>query len=85
MGGNSKTCLVLTCSPHSTNETETLNTLRFGQTAAKMINLPKVNKEDTIPELQAKVVLLNKDKIKLISRVRYLENQLQLITGTLPE
>ena len=30
LGGNSKTCLIITCSPHTDNEQETLSTLRFG-------------------------------------------------------
>ena len=30
LGGNSKTCLVITCSPHPYNDMETLSTLRFG-------------------------------------------------------
>lgn len=30
LGGNSRTCLVITCSPHPFNEMETLSTLRFG-------------------------------------------------------
>lgn len=30
LGGNSKTCLIITCSPHPFNDQETLSTLRFG-------------------------------------------------------
>lgn len=30
LGGNSKTCLIITCSPSRYNEAETLSTLRFG-------------------------------------------------------
>lgn len=30
LGGNSKTCLIITCSPSSFNEIETVSTLRFG-------------------------------------------------------
>lgn len=30
LGGNSKTCLIVTCSPHPYNEVETISTLRFG-------------------------------------------------------
>ena len=30
LGGNSKTCLIVTCSPHPFNDAETLSTLRFG-------------------------------------------------------
>ncbi len=30
LGGNAKTCLIITCSPSFYNECETLSTLRFG-------------------------------------------------------
>ena len=30
LGGNSRTCLIITASPHPYNEMETLGTLRFG-------------------------------------------------------
>lgn len=52
LGGNSKTCLIITCSPHTFNEQETLSTLRFGTRARSVKNAPKVNREYTIPELK---------------------------------
>lgn len=52
LGGNSKTCLICTCSPHPYNETETVSTLRFGSRARNIKNQPKVNREYTIPELK---------------------------------
>lgn len=33
LGGNSKTSLIITCSPSIFNEAETISTLRFGQRA----------------------------------------------------
>ena len=38
LGGNSKTCLIVTCSPHPFNEQETLSTLRFGANARNIKN-----------------------------------------------
>lgn len=38
LGGNSKTALIITCSPHPYNESETLGTLRFGQRARNIKN-----------------------------------------------
>ena len=38
LGGNSKTCLVVTCSPHPFNELETVSTLRFGTWARNIKN-----------------------------------------------
>ena len=55
LGGNSKTCLIITCSPSSFNEEETISTLRFGARAKKIKNKPKINKESTIEELMEKL------------------------------
>jgi hypothetical protein len=52
LGGNSKTCLIITCSPHPYNDQETLSTFRFGQRARSIKNNAKVNREYTIPELK---------------------------------
>jgi len=52
LGGNSKTCLVITCSPHPFNDQETLSTCRFGKRARSVKNNAKVNREYTIPELR---------------------------------
>ena len=52
LGGNSKTCLIVTCSPHPFNDQETLSTCRFGQRARSIKNNAKVNREYTIPELR---------------------------------
>ena len=60
LGGNSKTCLIITCSPSEYNESETLSTLRFGTRAKKMKNKPKINKEVTVQELKLKVEKLEK-------------------------
>jgi len=38
LGGNSRTCLIITCSPALYNEAETLSTLRFGQRARNIKN-----------------------------------------------
>lgn len=53
LGGNSKTTLIVTCSPHPNNLPETISTLRFGISAKKIKNTPKINKELTVAELQA--------------------------------
>ena len=37
LGGNAKTCLIITCSPSNYNEAESLSTLRFGL-RAKVLN-----------------------------------------------
>ncbi|CAG9319287.1 unnamed protein product [Blepharisma stoltei] len=67
LGGNSKTTLIIACSPHPYNEAETLSTLRFGIRAKSIKNKAKVNKEYTVAELKlmltkAKEEIMLKDK-----------------------
>jgi len=72
LGGNSRTCLIITCSPSMFNEPETLSTLRFGLRAKKVKNNAKVNKEFSIQELKNQVNTLEgqmnyfKDRIYLL-------------------
>jgi kinesin family protein 5 len=51
LGGNSKTTLIITCSPSPFNDLETLSTLRFGIRAKSIKNTPKINRELTVAEL----------------------------------
>eukprot|EP00301_Raphidiophrys_heterophryoidea_P027792 c9826_g1_i1.p1 GENE.c9826_g1_i1~~c9826_g1_i1.p1 ORF type:complete len:915 (-),score=281.95 c9826_g1_i1:193-2580(-) len=57
LGGNSKTCLVLACSPSSWNDAETLSTLRFGSRAKLIKNRATINQEFTAAQL--KLMLAN--------------------------
>jgi Kinesin motor domain len=50
LGGNSKTCLIITCSPSMYNLEETFSTLRFGMRAKSIKNKPRVNQERTVEE-----------------------------------
>jgi len=52
LGGNSRTTLIITCSPSPFNEMETVSTLRFGYRAKSIKNKPKINREFTVAELQ---------------------------------
>jgi len=61
LGGNSKTSLIITCSPSIFNEDETKSTLKFG-TRAKMIkNEAKVNKELSMKELKHMLAIAEKE------------------------
>ncbi|EKG15758.1 hypothetical protein MPH_07193 [Macrophomina phaseolina MS6] len=53
LGGNSRTTLVINCSPSSYNDAETLSTLRFGMRAKSIKNKAKVNAELSPAELKA--------------------------------
>ena len=78
LGGNSKTSLIITCSPSIFNEAETVSTLRFGIRAKQIKNKPKVNKEYTIAELK---LLLSKADAELARR----EQRIQQLERALTE
>eukprot|EP00747_Dinoflagellata_sp_TGD_P117080 gnl/TRDRNA2_/TRDRNA2_172530_c0_seq2.p1 gnl/TRDRNA2_/TRDRNA2_172530_c0~~gnl/TRDRNA2_/TRDRNA2_172530_c0_seq2.p1 ORF type:complete len:677 (-),score=177.21 gnl/TRDRNA2_/TRDRNA2_172530_c0_seq2:306-2336(-) len=59
LGGNSKTSLIITCSPSAFNEQETVSTLRFGQRAKMIKNVARVNHEWSTEEL--KLILEKKE------------------------
>eukprot|EP00462_Mataza_sp_D1_P017353 CAMPEP_0175160044 /NCGR_PEP_ID=MMETSP0087-20121206/23779_1 /TAXON_ID=136419 /ORGANISM="Unknown Unknown, Strain D1" /LENGTH=530 /DNA_ID=CAMNT_0016448201 /DNA_START=20 /DNA_END=1609 /DNA_ORIENTATION=- len=50
LGGNSKTCLIMACSPAHTEHEETLSTCRFGHRAKNIKNKPKINAEKSVKE-----------------------------------
>ncbi|KAH7135710.1 P-loop containing nucleoside triphosphate hydrolase protein [Dendryphion nanum] len=52
LGGNSRTTLIINCSPSSYNDAETLSTLRFGMRAKAIKNKAKVNAELSPAELK---------------------------------
>ena len=77
LGGNSKTCLIITCSPSIYNESESLSTLRFGERAKKIKNKPKINKEITVAELQKLVSQLKESLKQANARITQLENYIR--------
>mmetsp|Transcript_7168 Transcript_7168/g.15584 ORF Transcript_7168/g.15584 Transcript_7168/m.15584 type:complete len:682 (+) Transcript_7168:136-2181(+) len=85
LGGNAKTCLIITCSPSSFNEQETISTLRFGQRAKMIKNVVKVNLERSAEEL--KLLLEKKDQlvVELRSRLASLEHLLRSKGVPFPE
>jgi kinesin family protein 5 len=78
LGGNSRTTLIINCSPSSYNDAETLSTLRFGMRAKSIKNKAKVNAELSPAELKA---MLNKAKTQVTTFENYivsLEGEIQL-------
>ena len=63
LGGNFKTSLVVTCSPHSYHLEETLSSLYFGKRVKTIKNYVKVNIKYTYDELQ-KMVYELEEKLK---------------------
>ena len=80
LGGNSKTALIVTCSPHSYNISETISTLRFGVSAKNIKNKPKINREMTVAELQ---LLLEKSETKVLEKQKQVEFLEEYIRGDL--
>lgn len=74
LGGNSKTCLIVTCSPSIYNEAESLSTLRFGNRAKNIKNQPKINKELTVNELLLVIDGLEKKLAISLDRIKTLES-----------
>ncbi|OQE18206.1 hypothetical protein PENSTE_c018G08475 [Penicillium steckii] len=52
LGGNSRTTLIINCSPSSYNDAETVSTLRFGSRAKAIKNKAKVNAELSPAEMK---------------------------------
>jgi kinesin family protein 5 len=59
LGGNSRTTLIINCSPSSYNDAETVSTLRFGMRAKSIKNKAKVNAELSPAELKAQLKKAN--------------------------
>ncbi len=64
LGGNSKTCLIICCSPELSHSQESISTLRFGERAKCVQNHAVPNEEVSMYELQ---LLLNKALLEIES------------------
>lgn len=71
LGGNSRTTLIINCSPSSYNDAETLGTMRFGMRAKSIKNKAKVNAELSPAELK---MLLGKAKTQITTFENYIGN-----------
>ena len=68
LGGNSRTTLIVNCSPSSYNGDETLSTLRFGMRAKAIKNKAKINAELSPAELKS---LLKKAQTQVTTFEQY--------------
>ena len=73
LGGNSKTALIMNCSPAEYNVLETVSTLRFGTRAKRVRNKPVVNKERSMAEMKMLVEMKDREIARLQARVAELE------------
>ncbi|KAJ5662610.1 uncharacterized protein N7477_010226 [Penicillium maclennaniae] len=69
LGGNSRTTLIINCSPSSYNDAETISTLRFGVRAKSIKNKAKVNAELSPAEMKQ---LLRKAQSQMTSFESYI-------------
>ncbi|KAK9462128.1 P-loop containing nucleoside triphosphate hydrolase protein [Lipomyces oligophaga] len=76
LGGNSRTTLIVNCSPSSYNEQETLSTLRFGMRAKNIRNKPKINAEMSSAELKIQVRKLKNQGASQSAYITALESEL---------
>ena len=84
LGGNSRTTLIITCSPSPFNEAETLSTLRFGIRAKSIKNKPKINKEFTVAELQILLAKSEKIIMEKEARIKQLEDYIRSTGNNVP-
>lgn len=78
LGGNSRTTLIINCSPSSYNEPETLSTLRFGIRAKSIKNTARVNAELSPTELKGLLSKANVANGKYKTYIESLEAELAI-------
>ncbi|CAN9234011.1 kinesin heavy chain [Alternaria burnsii] len=78
LGGNSRTTLIINCSPSSYNDVETLGTLRFGMRAKTIKNKAKVNAELSPAELKAMLKKVQGQMTTFESYIGTLEGEVTL-------
>ncbi len=77
LGGNSRTTLIINCSPSSYNDAETLGTLRFGVRAKSIKNKAKINTELSPTELKQLLKKAQHQVTTYESYVTVLEGEVQ--------
>eukprot|EP01118_Nematostelium_gracile_P012658 TRINITY_DN4653_c0_g1_i1.p1 TRINITY_DN4653_c0_g1~~TRINITY_DN4653_c0_g1_i1.p1 ORF type:complete len:621 (+),score=131.39 TRINITY_DN4653_c0_g1_i1:155-2017(+) len=85
LGGNSKTTLIINCSPNSFNGPETLSTLRFGDKSKSIQNRAKVNQERTASELLFLLEQSRKENRQQSQYIGLLESEISKIKNHLGE
>jgi len=87
LGGNSRTTLIINCSPCSFNMDETVSTLRFGVRAKSIKNKARVNAELSPAELKALLKRAQADATKYQGYIAALEAELKIwrAGGKVPE
>lgn len=77
LGGNSRTTLIINCSPSSYNDAETVSTLRFGMRAKTIKNKAKINAELSPSELKRQLKIAQNQAMTFEKYVASLDSELQ--------
>ncbi|EFA80039.1 kinesin-1 [Heterostelium album PN500] len=92
LGGNTKTTLMITASPHVSNVEETISTLKFGSRAKTIKNTVKVNSQKSAAELLAIIGVLTKElsslkhySLSLEKLVEYMKSPEYIPGSPIPE
>lgn len=78
LGGNSRTTLIINCSPSSYNDAETVSTLRFGMRAKTIKNKAKINAELSPAELKRQLKIAQNQAMSFEKYIASLDFELQL-------
>jgi kinesin family protein 5 len=81
LGGNSRTTLIINCSPSSYNDIETVGTLRFGMRAKSIKNKAKINAELSPAELKAMLKKVQGQATTFENYIAALEGEVSLWRG----
>ncbi|KAG0255667.1 hypothetical protein DFQ27_006122 [Actinomortierella ambigua] len=87
LGGNSRTTLIINCSPSSFNDTETVSTLRFGMRAKNIKNKAKINQELSAAELKIMLKRVRAEALTFQQYISALEGEITIWRngGTVPK
>ncbi|KIX03207.1 uncharacterized protein Z518_06759 [Rhinocladiella mackenziei CBS 650.93] len=78
LGGNSRTTLIINCSPSSYNDAETVSTLRFGMRAKTIKNKAKINAELSPAELKRQLKIAQNQAMTFEKYIASVDSELQL-------
>lgn len=78
LGGNSRTTLVINCSPSSYNDQETVSTLRFGMRAKSIKNKAKINAELSPAELKRQLNSARNQAVTFEKYIASLDGEVQI-------
>ena len=85
LGGNSRTCLILACSPALFNTAETLSTLRFGKRAKEIRNNVSINEELSVAEYKKRLNAANRIINQMKAENKLLGHKIESLRSTMDD